>query len=133
MNKKLLAALLPLLVVGCAATPEKTALQAQGISTDGASTVAFQNVHLENTASGTSQICGNLERIGRDPVRFGHLDYTVTDASGKVLESGKANYSGAIKQRQPRTASRFTIPLKQAWQLGLHHATLVWDDKTHQQ
>ena len=133
MKNLLLAVVLPLLAVGCATTSEKTALQALGISTDGASTVAFQNVHLETNPNGTSNLRGSLERIGRDPVRFGHLDYTATDTSGKVLESGKANYSGAIKQRQPRTASRFSIPLKQAWQPGLHHATLVWDDKTHQQ
>ena len=133
MNKKLLAALLPLLVVGCAATPERTTLQAQGISTDGASKVMFENVRIEVAPNGISQIRGSLHRIGYKALNFGHLDYTVTDASGKVLESGKANYSGAIKQRLPRTASRFTIPLKQAWQPGLHHATLVWDDKTHQQ
>ncbi|MBO0611363.1 hypothetical protein [Thiothrix fructosivorans] len=128
MNKTLLAALLPLFVVGCAATPDKTALQAQGISTDGASKVAFRNVRVEGTT-----LKGSLKRIGRNPVHFGHLDYTVTDTSGKALQSGQTDYSGAIKQRRSPNASRFSIPLKQAWQPGLHHATLVWDDKTHQQ
>lgn len=132
MNKKLLAALLPLFVVGCAAISEKTALQTQGISTDGASKVIFENVRIEATPNGTSQIRGGLHRIGHEALHFGHLDYTVTDTNGKVLESGRADYSGAIKQRLPRTASRFSIPLKQAWQPGLHRATLVWDDKTHQ-
>lgn len=132
MNKKLLAALLPLLVIGCAATPEKTALQAQGISTDGASKVMFENVRIEVAPNGISQIRGGVHRIGHEALHFGHLDYTITDHNGKVLESGKANYSGAIKQRHPRTASRFTIPLKQAWQPGLHRATIVWDNKSHQ-
>lgn len=127
MNKKLLAALLPLFVVGCAATPEKTALQTQSISTDGASKVAFHNVRVEGAT-----LQGSLKRIGRNPLHFGHLDYTVTDTSGKVLQTGQTDYSGAIKQRRSPNASRFSIPLKQAWQPGLHRATLVWDDKAHQ-
>ena len=127
MNKKLLVALLPLLVVGCAVTPENTPLQTQGIRVDGASTVAFHDVRVEGTT-----LTGNLARIGHNPVHFGHLDYTVTDSSGKVLESGQTDYSGAIKQRRSPNASRFSIPLKQSWQPGLHRVSIVWDDKPHQ-
>lgn len=132
MNKKLLTALLPLLLVGCAATSEKIALRAQGIQANGAARVTFQSLRVETNPDGISNLRGSLRRIGRNPVRFGHLDYTVTDTSGTVLESGKAHYSGAIERRLPRNASRFTIPLKQAWQPGLHRATIAWDDKTHQ-
>ena len=128
MNKTLLAALLPLFVVGCAATPDKTALQAQGISVDGASTVAFRNVRVEGTT-----LQGSLKRIGRNPVHFGHLDYTVTDTSGKVLQSGQTDYSGAIKQRRSPNASHFRIPLQQPWQVGIHHAAIVWHNQSHQQ
>ena len=128
MNKTLLAALLPLFVVGCAATPDKTALQAQGISVDGASTVAFRNVRVEGTT-----LKGSLKRIGRNPVHFGHLDYTVTDTSGKVLQSGQTDYSGAIKQRRSPNASHFRIPLQQPWQVGIHHAAIVWHNQSHQQ
>lgn len=127
MNKKLLVALLPLLVVGCAATPEKTASQTQGISTDGASSVVFRDVRVEGAT-----LKGSLERIGRDPVRFGHLDYTVTDTSGKVLQSGQTDYTGAIKQRLPRQPSRFSIPLQQPWQAGEHQASIIWHNQPHQ-
>ena len=127
MNKTLLAALLPLFVVGCAATPDKTALQAQGISVDGASTVAFRSVRVEGTT-----LQGSLKRIGRNPVHFGHLDYTVTDASGKTLQSEQTDYSGAIKQRRSPNASLFSIPLKQAWQPGVNRASIVWHDQPHQ-
>ena len=127
MNKKLLAALLPLLIVGCATSIENTPVQTQGIRVDGASTVAFHDVRVEGTT-----LTGNLARIGHNPVHFGHLDYTVTDSSGKVLESGQTDYSGAIKQRRSPNASRFSIPLKQSWQPGLHRVSIVWDDKPHQ-
>lgn len=127
MNKKLLAALLPLLVVGCTATPAKTALQAQSISTDGASKVAFHQVRVEG-----STLKGSLGRIGRNPVYFGHLDYTIADNSGQVLQRGQTSYSGAIKQRLPRQDSRFSIPLQQVWQPGEHRASIVWHDQPHQ-
>ncbi|OQX01246.1 MAG: hypothetical protein BWK73_46745 [Thiothrix lacustris] len=132
MKNILLAVMLPLLVVACTTTPEKTALQ-QGISTKGAAKVAFHNVRITTNPNGTNQLQGNLQRIGRDPVHFGHLDYAVTDLNGKMLEAGQANYSGAIKRRQPRTPSRFSIPLKQAWQPEQHRATVVWANDTHQQ
>ncbi|MEN9503801.1 MAG: hypothetical protein RI964_3086 [Pseudomonadota bacterium] len=128
MNKKLLAALLPLFVVGCVTPIEKTTLQTQGISVDGASTVAFHNVQIEGET-----LTGSLVRIGHNPVHFGHLDYHVTDSSGKVLQSGQTDYSGAIKQRRSPNASHFRIPLQQPWQVGIHHAAIVWHNQSHQQ
>lgn len=132
MKNLLLAVMLPLLAVACTTTPEKNALQ-QGISTNGAATVAFQNVRITTNPNGTNQLQGSLQRIGRDPVHFGHLDYAVTDLNGKVFEAGQASYTGAIKQRLPRTPSRFSIPLKQTWQPAQHRATVVWANDTHQQ
>ena len=127
MHKKLLAALLPLLAVGCATSIENTPSQTQGIRVDGASTVAFHDVRVEGTT-----LTGNLARIGHNPVHFGHLDYTVTDSNGTVLQSGQTDYSGAIKQRRSPNASHFRIPLQQPWQAGTHHAVLVWHNHPHQ-
>ncbi len=132
MNKLLLAALLPLLMAGCTTIADKTTLQQQGISTDGMSKVTFHSLRMETSPDGKSIFKGSLGRIGHNPVHFGHLDYTVTDSNGTVLESGKTGYSGEIKRRLPRRPSRFTIPLKQAWQPGSHRIAVVFDGKPHQ-
>jgi hypothetical protein len=133
MKNLLLAVMLPMMMaVGYAATPETIVLQQQGINTNGVGKVTFHDMRISTTPDGTSQLQGSLRRIERNPVHFGHLDYTVTDLKGNVLESGQADYSGAIKQRQPRTPSRFSIPLKQTWQPAQHRATVVWANDTHQ-
>jgi len=131
MKTLLLAAVLSL-SMGVAVAAENNAQQIQGIQTNGASKVAFQNLRIETSPDGTSFMRGSLRRIGRNPVHFGHLDYTITDNNGKVLDAGKADYSGAIKQRHSHGLSYFSIPLKQRWQSGLHRASIVWHNKSHQ-
>lgn len=71
--------------------------------------VAFQNVRLEHDRAGHHIIKGQLRRIGREPVHFGHIDYTVTDGKGKVLETGQTNYTSAIKLRRMQHPSYLTV------------------------
>lgn len=131
MKTLLLAAVLSL-SMGVAVAAEDNAKQVQGIQTNGASKVAFQNLRIETASDGTVALRGSLRRIGRDPVHFAHLDYTITDSNGKVLDTGRTDYSGAIKQRRPHGSSYFSIPLKQPWQSGSHRASIVWHNKPHQ-
>ena len=131
MKTLLLAAVLSL-SMGVAVAAEDNAQQVQGIQTNGASKVTFHNLRIEKTSDGTVALRGSLRRSGRNLVHFGHLDYTITDSNGKVLDTGKTDYSGAIKQRHPHGSSYFSIPLKQPWQSGSHRASIVWHNKPHQ-
>ncbi len=126
MKILLCAVTLPLFLVGCANVAEKPTITPTAFTTNGASTVAFHDLRIENT----NALCGNLTRLGRNPVHFGHVDYTITDHNGKVVQSGQTDYSGAIKQRRSANVSRFAIPLQQTWQAG-QHATLTWHDQPH--
>lgn len=131
MKNLLLATVVSLLATGCATSLEKTNVQAQGFTVDGASKVVFHDLRVETAANGSGFLRGNLTRLGHDPVYFGHLDYTILDPNGKTLQSGQADYSGAIKQRLPRRPSVFAIPVQQAWQSNMYRATLVWHNKPH--
>lgn len=130
MNKSFIVAILPLYLLGCATSPISHVLQGAEFQAEGASKVVFRNVRVETAADGSSQLKGNLRRIGRDPVRFDHLDYRITDRQGNVVEQGQTDYSGAIKQRRSPNPSLFSIPLQQPWQPG-YQASLVWDDQKH--
>lgn len=123
-----------MLCAGCATTTStSTALDAQAVSIQNQvqSPVRFHNVRVETDAQGNSIIRGALKRVGHNPVRFGHIDYQVTDTQGVQRESGTVAYTGAIKRRLPRTASRFEIPLQQPWQEGRFKLSLQWDDRQH--
>jgi hypothetical protein len=87
--------------------------------------VAFQSVRLEHDRAGHNVIKGQLRRLVRDPVHFGHIDYTVTDAKGKVLETGQANYSSAIRLRHVQHPSYLTVAPKVALEAG-SHVNLAW-------
>ena len=126
MKILLYAVTLPLFLVGCANVAEKPTITPTAFTTDGASKVVFHDLRIENT----NAVCGNLTRLGRDPVHFGHVDYTITDGNGTVIQAGQTDYSGAIKQRRSANVSRFAIPLQQAWQAE-QHATLTWHDQPH--
>lgn len=91
----------------CAATPVDTA---SNIITDThAAAVAFRSLRVE----GQNTVKGQVHRTGRDPVRFGHVDYAVLDAKGKVRESGWVEHSSAIRLRNAHRPSLFSIDLKQ--------------------
>lgn len=132
MNNLFLTALLPLLAAGCTTfTQNVPHKEAQDFTTIGTSRITFYNLRVETNPDGKSILKGSLRRFGRKPVRFGHLDYTVTDTNSNVLESGVAAYSGEIKRRLPLRRSRFAIPLQQAWQPGLHQIAVAFHDKPH--
>jgi hypothetical protein len=87
--------------------------------------VAFQSVRLEHDRTGHHIIKGQLRRIGREPVHFGHIDYTVTDVKGKVLETGQTNYTSAIKLRHMQHPSYLTVAPKVALTSD-SHINLAW-------
>ena len=87
--------------------------------------VAFQSVRLEHDRAGHDVIKGQLRRIGREPVHFGHINYTVTDDKGKVLETGQANYTSAIRLRHVQHPSYLTVAPKVALTSD-SHINLVW-------
>ena len=126
MKILLYAVTLPLFLVGCANVAEKPTITPTVFTTNGASKVAFHDLSIENAMV----LRGNLTRLGRDPVHFGHVDYTITDGNGTVIQTGQTDYSGAIKQRRSANVSRFAIPLQQPWQAG-QHATLTWHNQAH--
>ncbi len=79
-----------------------------------AAAVAFRSLRVENDANGAkTTIKGQIHRTGRNPVHFGHVDYTVLDANGKVRETGWVEHSAAIRLRNTHRPSLFSIGLKQ--------------------
>lgn len=79
-----------------------------------AASVAFRSLRVENNASGQSTVIkGQIHRTGHGPVRFGHVDYTVLDAQGKIREKGWVEHSSAIRLRDAHRPSLFSIHLKQ--------------------
>lgn len=105
--RSLMATAFLLGVTACATPVVKTA-DSLFITDTTAAPVAFQSLRLEGQT-----LKGQIRRVGRDPVHFGHVDYAVLDASGKVREQGQVEHTAAIRQRQPRQPSLFSIPLKQ--------------------
>jgi hypothetical protein len=87
--------------------------------------VAFQSVRLEHDRAGHHIIKGQLRRIARDPVHFGHIDYTVTDGKGKVLETGQTDYTSAIKRRRMQHPSYLTVAPTRVLEAD-NHINLVW-------
>lgn len=73
-----------------------------------AAPVAFQSLRVEGQT-----VKGQIRLTGRNPVRFGHVDYAVLDASGKVREEGWAEHSSAIRLRNTHRPALFTIDLRQ--------------------
>jgi hypothetical protein len=71
--------------------------------------VSFRSVRLEHDATGQHVIKGQLHRLARAPVHFGHLDYAVVDQQGKTLETGQASYTSAIRLRHVYRPSYFSI------------------------
>ncbi len=80
--------------------------------------VEFQSVRIEHDKTGQHVIKGQLRRLARDPVHFGHLDYVVLDNAGKTLETGQVNYSPAIRLRHVNHPSYFTVSSKVGLESG---------------
>lgn len=84
-----------------------------------AASVAFRSLRIETGANGEkTQIKGQIHRTGREPVHFGHVDYAVLDASGKVREEGWVEHSSAIRLRSTHRPALFRIDLQQALKTG---------------
>jgi hypothetical protein len=116
------------LVAGCATFDSRPVRTADaGITLEVASTaLVFRDVRIETTPQGTSQVTGTLRRIGRRPVRAGHIDYRLTDVVGRVLEQGNGSDGGATGRPHPGRTSQFVIPLHTPWIPGQHRLYLKW-------
>lgn len=55
---------------------------------------------------------GQIHRTGREPVRFGHVDYAVLDVNGKPREQGWVEHSAAIRFRNTHRPALFSIDSK---------------------
>lgn len=110
--RSLLAAAILLGVSACS-TPVAPTADGFFITDTSAAPVAFQSLRVEGQT-----VRGQIRRVGRDPVHFGHVDYAVLDASGKVREQGQVEHTAAIRQRQPRQPSLFSIPLQRPLAAG---------------
>lgn len=133
MYKLLVTTALSALVAGCTTlNPQLAGTADAGITLEMASTgLVFRDVRIETTPQGASLVTGTLRRIGHRPVRAGYLDYRLTDASGTVLEQGKASDDGASQRPHPGHASAFSIPLQRRWIPGQHRLYIKWDDAAH--
>lgn len=108
----LLAACL-LTQAACASAPDSTAGTAFITDTSAAS-VAFRSLRVEDGANGQPNVVkGQIFRTGHNPIRFGHVDYTVLDAQGRIREEGWVEHTAAIRLRQAHRPSRFSIELQQ--------------------
>lgn len=115
-NKLALAGLLT--VSACTSVPGN--YNAENFITDTShASVAFQSLRVEADASGQNTLVkGQIRRTGREPVHFGHVDYTVLNAQGAVREEGFTEHSAAIRLRDTYRPSLFNIHLKQPLQQG---------------
>lgn len=78
-----------------------------------AAPVAFQALRVEGQT-----IKGQIRLTGREPVRFGHVDYAVLDVNGKPREQGWVEHSAAIRFRNTHRPALFSIDLKQPLAAG---------------
>lgn len=109
----LLAALLLLAMTACAVTPGSGS-GTTFVTDTSAAAVAFRSLRVEKGADGQPTVVkGQVHLTGREPVRFGHVDYAVADAQGKVRETGWVDHSAAIRLRNTHRPSLFSINLKQ--------------------
>ena len=133
MYKLFVTMALSALVAGCATFGSQTMGTADAdIDLEMASNaLVFRDVRVATTPEGTGQVVGTLRRIGRRPVRAGHIDYRLTDADGRVIEQGRASYRGATGRPRPGQVSRFVIPLQRPWIPGQQRLYLKWDDLAH--
>lgn len=90
-----------------------------------ANKVAFRSVRVEHDPAGRHIIKGQLRRLGRDPIHFGHLDYQIRDPQGKSVETGQDNYTSAIRLRHAHRPSYFTINPEAALNDG-YSVQLTW-------
>ncbi len=72
-----------------------------------AAPVAFQALRVEGQT-----IKGQIHLTGREPVRFGHVDYAVLDVNGKTREQGWVEHSAAIRFRNTHRPALFSIDLQ---------------------
>lgn len=107
MFKATLLAASVLLGVTACTTPVPHAADNTFMTDTQAAPVAFQSLRMEGQT-----VKGQIRRIGREPVHFGHVDYAVVDAGGTVREKGWVEHTAAIRQRQPRQPSLFSIHLQ---------------------
>lgn len=103
-----------------------------GFITDtSAASVAFRSLRVENGADGQPTVVkGQIHLTGHNPVRFGHVDYAVLDAQGRVREEGWVEHSGAIRLRQAHRPSRFSIELQQPLAQG-EQVRLTYHTRSH--
>lgn len=110
---------------GCANAPHLSATNVQ-ISTDSNNhPVAFQALRSEGQT-----VKGQIRLTGLQPVHFGHVDYRVVDAHGKVTAQGTVEHSAAIKLRNSHRPSLFSIYLPQPLASG-DRVYLTYCSQTH--
>lgn len=107
-TRLLMTSVMLLGVAACTTQPLTHTAGSPFITDTQAAPIAFQSLRLEGQT-----VKGQIRRIGREPVHFGHVDYAVLDARGEVREQGWVEHTAAIRQRQPRQPSLFSIHLQQ--------------------
>ncbi|HRJ53186.1 MAG TPA: hypothetical protein PLE99_10480 [Candidatus Thiothrix moscowensis] len=125
MFKTTLLAASVLLGMTACATPVPDTANNTFITDTQSAPVAFQSLRMEG-----QMVKGQIRRLGREPVHFGHVDYAVVDSQGNIKETGWVEHSGAIRLRHPRTPSLFSIPLKQPLKTG-ERVQLTYHRKHH--
>jgi hypothetical protein len=124
-NKTLAILGLMLGIAACSVNPATTADNVF-ITDTHAAAVTFRSLRVE----GQRTVKGQIHLTGRNPVHFGHVDYAVLDANGKVREQGWVEHSSAIRLRHANWPSLFTINLKQPLADG-ERVQLVYHTGTH--
>lgn len=130
MKSLFLAAALAVAISGCATTSNSTPVNNVLIEQNKHSPVAFHNVRIEQSSNGKTIVKGDLRRISKEPVRFGHIDYRLVE-NGQTLEEGKIAYGSAIKRRLTSRHSPFHIHLTHRWSPEKQQLHLRWDQEQH--
>ncbi|MEB4590632.1 hypothetical protein VSS37_06555 [Candidatus Thiothrix sp. Deng01] len=107
-------ALLWLLGASACATPPATGAGVTFATDASTAPVAFRSLRVENSADGQPNLIkGQIHLTRSEPVRLGHVDYTVLDAQGHPQENGWVEHSSAIRLRNAHRPSLFSIQLRQ--------------------
>lgn len=112
-------ALLWLLGASACATPPASGAGVTFATDANTAPVTFRSLRVENGADGQPNLIkGQIHLTRSEPVRFGHVDYTVLDAQGRPQENGWVEHSSAIRQRNAHRPSLFSIQLRQPLSAG---------------